>query len=257
MEPRLVARTKRSDATSKLVETGNWGSNTAARSMSTRPIVNDALWRCICPAYRPVSLQSVLASPRTKCIPSNSLRNSGYRSSSATSIPHSSSSGDFFPPTLQPNAAQYSGQVPHRHARPAPLGHFKKKEETPLVLFSTAELYERLRAEAAKGNHEEVMNIVRILIKDRRERPNTRLYAGILHSFSSPMAGTAGKIRKVLEEMAEVGMDLDAGVCHCVLEVRHGFQTPCEGYMGWLTVEIGPGSPPRLPPPRRNPDSHA
>jgi hypothetical protein len=64
------------------------------------------------------------------------------------------------------------------------------------------------------------MNIVRILIKDRRERPNTRLYAGILHSFSSPMAGTAGKIRKVLEEMAGAGLDLDAGACHCVLEVR-------------------------------------
>jgi hypothetical protein len=63
------------------------------------------------------------------------------------------------------------------------------------------------------------MTIVRILVKDRRERPNVRLYAAILHSFSSPAEGTAGKVRKVLEEMAKGGIDLDAGTCHCVLEV--------------------------------------
>ena len=63
------------------------------------------------------------------------------------------------------------------------------------------------------------MNIVRILIKDRGERPNVRLYAGILHSFVSPEMGTAGKVRKVLEEMEEEGIELDSGACHCVLEV--------------------------------------
>jgi hypothetical protein len=64
------------------------------------------------------------------------------------------------------------------------------------------------------------MNIIKILIKDRRETPNLRLYAGILHSFVNTQEGTAGKIRKVLEEMQEEGIDLDAGTCHYVLEVR-------------------------------------
>jgi hypothetical protein len=79
------------------------------------------------------------------------------------------------------------------------------------------------------------MNIIKILIKDRRERPNVRLYAAMLHSFVNPEEGTAGKIRKVLEEMGEAGVDLDAGGCHAVLEVCIG----CRIVFSALTILSG------------------
>jgi hypothetical protein len=74
------------------------------------------------------------------------------------------------------------------------------------------------------------MNICRVLIKDRGEQPNKEMYAALLHSFVDPKTGTAGKLRKVLEEMgfwndtdgALVGqpkIELDARGCECVLEV--------------------------------------
>jgi hypothetical protein len=62
------------------------------------------------------------------------------------------------------------------------------------------------------------MAIVRILIKDRRERPDVRMYTAVIHSFVNPEEGTAGKVRRVLDEMTESGVELDAWGCHCVLE---------------------------------------
>ena len=69
------------------------------------------------------------------------------------------------------------------------------------------------------------MQIINVLVRDRGERPNTHMYAAILHSFVSSENGTAGKVRKVLEEMgfwehgAGLGkIDLDPKVCECVLE---------------------------------------
>jgi hypothetical protein len=62
------------------------------------------------------------------------------------------------------------------------------------------------------------MNMLRILIKDRRERPNLHMYTALLHSYVSPDWGTAGKIRKVLEDMDTAGIELDARACECALE---------------------------------------
>lgn len=62
------------------------------------------------------------------------------------------------------------------------------------------------------------MSIVRILIKDRRERPEVRMYSAVIHSFVNSQEGTAGKVRSVLDEMKDLGVELDAWTCHCVLE---------------------------------------
>jgi pentatricopeptide repeat protein len=91
-------------------------------------------------------------------------------------------------------------------------------------------LYEHVRAEGAKGHFDEVMNICRVLVKDRGEQPNKEMYTAILHSFVSSSNGTAGKVRKVLEEMGfwsgtdrsltgRPRIELDARACECVLEV--------------------------------------
>jgi hypothetical protein len=87
-----------------------------------------------------------------------------------------------------------------------------------LVSLSNEELYSRLRIDAAKGHHGEVMNMLRILIKDRRERPNLHMYTALLHSYVSPEWGTAGKIRKLLEDMDTAGIELDTRACECALE---------------------------------------
>lgn len=106
----------------------------------------------------------------------------------------------------------------------------RPRGKVALSQLPTYILYEHARDEGAKGNWEEVMNICRVLLKDRGEQPNKEMYAAILHSFVDSKNGTAGKVRKVLEEMgfwnktdeALLGrpkIELDAWGCECVLEV--------------------------------------
>lgn len=201
--------------------------------MGARPIVNDALWRCLCPSFatvRPAQCRFRMSQTATTLetrfsSPRRSLHNTSHTCNYNTG-------------TL-PEGSQYN--------RPA-----RQRQEKPeFVLLPTPQLYALLRSDAAAGRHENVLDIIGILIKDRKERPNLRIYNALLHSFVSPRDGTAGKIRKVLEEMAEVGVDLDAATCHAVLEVcneiqPHIIQSVTDG-------EIGPGGASRLPASQRNP----
>lgn len=185
-------------------------------AMPTRPIVNDALWRCLCPSFRPIAATYSFAPCQRQLICPNNLTRLAYRSVSTTPRLQSYNA-------LNAEALSHTYSSASRNGNASPKPHLRrnaKQDKPSLVHLSTLELYERLKRDAAVGRYEEVMNIIKILIKDRRERPNVRLYAGILHSFVNPEEGTAGKIRKVLDEMAEEGIDLDAGACHCVLEVR-------------------------------------
>lgn len=197
-------------------------SRASADIMAARPLVNDALWRCLCPSFN--SFKRVESIRR--CSPARHAprplggldgriqpsygRSMSMRSTACVANALGTES------VSQPESMVRT--IPDAVPRPHPNRN-NKWENPALVLLPTAELYERLRSDAATGRHEEVFNIIKILIKDRRERPNIRLYAAMLHSFVSPEYGTAGKIRKMLEEMAELGVDLDAGACHAVLEV--------------------------------------
>ncbi|KAF7447227.1 CTP-transf-1 domain containing protein [Pyrenophora tritici-repentis] len=106
----------------------------------------------------------------------------------------------------------------------------RPREQLPITQLPTHVLYEHVRAEGAKGHFNDVMNICRILVKDRGEQPNREMYTAILHSFAECTNGTAGKVRKVLEEMGfwidtdgsvsgRPKIELDARACECVLEV--------------------------------------
>lgn len=98
------------------------------------------------------------------------------------------------------------------------IHHKNTHRDTDFVNLSNEQLYNRLRIDAAKGLHPEVMSMLRILIKDRRERPNLAMYTALLHSYVSPEWGTAGKIRKALEDMAAAAIEPDARACECALE---------------------------------------
>jgi hypothetical protein len=179
-------------------------------AMGARPIVNDALWRCLCPSFLPV--RQAHHSLRTRQTPT-ALGNLCARSRRSVSG--------------APPANKYSSTVVASNEaffRPnerlgSPLRPQSKREKPDFVLLPTPELYDRLRTEAAAGRHDHVLDIIRILIKDREERLNSRIYTALLQSYVSPDRGTAGKVRKVLEEMAEVGIVLDSAACHAVLEV--------------------------------------
>lgn len=196
--------------------------------MTPYPFVNDALWRCLCPRFSPNPLSSltVLSTARP----------------SVRSSPRPSSSSRF---TRQLCAYQSSNTqllrdgIAHPQFNALPSFHTlntptklsrKPKESIPFSQLSNQILYERMRDEGEKGHFNEVFRICRVLVKDRGERLNKDMYTAILHSFVDANNGTAGKLRKVLEEMgfwSEIDnitnrqwkIELDARACECVLEV--------------------------------------
>jgi hypothetical protein len=190
--------------------------------MPPRPFANDGLWNCLCPSSSLQTSDRVLfrvgasLGQRNAAKKHGTTQNIGRRSRaySSTSNAALSSTAPFF---SQPGASSVSFP-PTRIPRDKP----------PLAQLPTHILYEHVRAEGAKGHFDEVMNICRVLVKDRGEQPNKDMYTAVLHSFVSSSNGTVGKVRKVLEEMgfwneASVGaphkIELDTRGCECVLEV--------------------------------------
>lgn len=187
--------------------------------MSTSSIVGDGLWRCLCPSFESLSLSTTFAPIRTRRGNVHALpRQRPSRTQARFHHPIFASrrrESPIFRPSEQHNASRKLG----------PTGIFgsqrRKQPPTDLVHLPTPELYERLGLFSADGQCEAVDRVINILIRDRQQPPNLRMYSAILHSYANPEEGTAGKIRKILDDMEEDGIELDAGACHSVLKVGY------------------------------------
>lgn len=185
--------------------------------MPPRPFVNDALWRCLCPAFSTNAPRLTAARAGTRSALSNKPR--------TRTLSHSRE------PTRGADAALITQpDAPPSFGARGPTPRRIHGEKLPLAQLPTHLLYEHVRDEGAKGHFDEVFNICRVLVKDRGEVPNKEMYTAVLHSFVSATNGTAGKVRKVLAEMGFWGtpedardgqakVELDARGCECVLEV--------------------------------------
>jgi pentatricopeptide repeat protein len=177
--------------------------------MPPHPIINDALWRCLCPRYSQVAI-GLKKAPRNG--PSRSTVT--IKANSGQIRPYN----DYAPASDKPVAGP-KDYFSTFHAPSSTLGPRRSlKEQVPLVHLPLPDLYERLRYDGAAGRYEEVMHTIRILIKDRRERPNVQMYTAVLHSYANCQEGTAGKLGKVLDEMETAGVELDGRGSECVLE---------------------------------------
>lgn len=199
--------------------------------MHPRPFVNDALWRTLCPGFAPNALLGRATSRRAivavhnRALPPPVCRTirceRAYHSSTPTLSPNKAS---ISPASPAPSFTQSGATLKQRGRRAS-----KKPGHGPLVQLPTHILYEHLRDAGAKGDFDKVLDISRILVKDRGEQPNKDMYNAVLHSCVSVTTGSAGKLRKVLEEMGfwndandvatqSQPIELDARGCECVLE---------------------------------------
>ncbi|ORY18643.1 hypothetical protein BCR34DRAFT_473166 [Clohesyomyces aquaticus] len=169
-------------------------------------ILNDALWKCLCPSFRTASIARKARTPR---IP----RMSSQAPSIAARTPTTNT-----PSRAHSTAASVQTRNPATRNPFHPSLASSKPPQPSLVHLPTPELYGRLRSDAAAGRYSDVFNIIKILVKDRREPPNLALYSALLRSFVGPEDGTGGKIRRVLDEMSEEGIELDTAACHYVIE---------------------------------------
>jgi len=104
--------------------------------------------------------------------------------------------------------------------RPAgsPFRHKAWLDESEIAREGTPYLYTHLRTLAVSAEVQRCRQLAEYLVKEREEKPNTQLYTALILSNISHDDGAAWRVRELLEEMLEAGVQLDVGSCHAVLK---------------------------------------
>ena len=142
------------------------------------------------------------------------------------------------PPRQVPNVTQ---QPVQRYRNTATVASRKTRRGTHTigqqlkVQFRSAELrdqeqvrrleigiaYQNLRQIALGANHRQTQECVRILIEERGERPNLRLYEALLLANGDHEHGSAFEVARILEEIKNEGLTPDSATHHAILRVHH------------------------------------
>jgi len=80
-------------------------------------------------------------------------------------------------------------------------------------------VYQKLRQIALGGNHSQIQVCVNILLTERGEKPNVRLYDALLLANVDHEYGSASEVSNLLEEMANEGFTPNSATYHAVLKV--------------------------------------
>ena len=79
--------------------------------------------------------------------------------------------------------------------------------------------YQELRKVALKGDYAQIRNCVIILVKERGQKPNLRLYDALLLANTDTRYGSAGEVARILSAIAAEGLAPDSATYHAALRV--------------------------------------
>ena len=82
--------------------------------------------------------------------------------------------------------------------------------------------YQELRKLSLKGDYTNIKNCVNILVKERGQKPNLRLYDALLLANTDSQYGSAGEVARILDEIAAEGLSPDSATYHAALRVGEG-----------------------------------
>jgi hypothetical protein len=166
--------------------------------MYSPPVIVDGLWRCLCPSYSRIVVplkQSRILSPERH--PTTHVFRRSFQ--------HAASQAE---PPSRP------AKVTRSKRRPFPVVDAENRKPETLDIPA---LYEKLRSATSK-DPQTVEQIVKILVHDRHEKPNSRIYSALLRSCASPGVSSAALLRKLIRDLKEEGIEFDAALCHDALE---------------------------------------
>lgn len=192
--------------------------------MNAGQLAVDGLWQCLCPAFRPATLArsyrqvGAATRPRAQClVASRTRRGAASQARIEAAQFHHGQSYKLF----ESNDPRRLPGRPKGVTTPRMRAVQGRRERPHLDQEHTPFLYELLRTAASKGETKEVDRIVEILVQDRLEEPNLRLYGSLILVNVHPFHGSVGRVNALLEEMAEEGLVMDVGLCHDVLKVLY------------------------------------
>ena len=79
--------------------------------------------------------------------------------------------------------------------------------------------YQNLRQIALGANYRHTQEYVRILVEERGEKPNLRLYEALLLANADHEHGSAFEVARILEEIKNEGLTPDSATYHAILRV--------------------------------------
>ncbi len=85
--------------------------------------------------------------------------------------------------------------------------------------------YQALRQIALGARYRQTQECVRILVEERGERPNLRLYDALLLANADHEHGSASEVARILEEIKNEGLTPDSATYHAILRVNNEQKT--------------------------------
>lgn len=80
--------------------------------------------------------------------------------------------------------------------------------------------YQELRRATLNGRYAHIRDMVRILVRERGQKPNLKLYDALLLANTDSQNGSAGEVARILDEIAMEGLVPDSATYHAALKVR-------------------------------------
>ena len=173
----------------------------------------DGLWQLLCPALGriPPKRFHKFDRPSARNLTGNrTLQQRHFHAQSSPTRPR------IRPRSLPQPVSSQAQQC--AHWQPFYVGqHVREQARTRDLDITSA--YQELRRISLNGDYTHIRDTVKILVKERGQKPNLRLYDALLLANTDYQHGSAGEIARILDEIAVEGLTPDSATYHAALKV--------------------------------------
>lgn len=187
----------------------------------------DVLWHCLCPDFAnftPITLSYRISKPLSlfsqgDIVPSchtpakKNLRQKAFLGNKPC---------PYFPPSNFPRFRSFRkvDTGPKDLPRQPKLHEFKDTHQGYVSPeLRNVALYNELQDVSLKGDYIRTYVLVEVLVKERGEEPNIRLYLALILANTSAQHGSPAEVTRLLDEMESEGLVPDSAIYHAVLKV--------------------------------------
>ena len=109
-----------------------------------------------------------------------------------------------------------------------PFQSAELRQQAQLRRLEIGIAYQYLRQIALGANYRQTQECVRILVEERGEKPNLRLYDTLLLANADHEHGSASEVAGIWEEIKNEGLTPDSATYHAILRVNNELKILCK-----------------------------
>ena len=187
------------------------------------PQIPDGLWHCLCPSFTPISAIAI-ATRRLRSRPSL-LRAPPKKIACRKAIPIRARSTsakqhhDLRTPIRIEDSPQPKGLLFNLTWSQRPPEDTRSRTAAVLRVGNNEQLHEELLRRANAGDLAWTRHLVHLLVHERGEQPDIRHYYALIIANTDPALGSVEDVERLLQEMEQCEMTMDASMYHAILKV--------------------------------------